>query len=462
MAKDDVVQAHEPILESESGLTTQREGIEILFELAGQGLIDYVYVYTLDRLGRNAVEDLYVLYRLRQLGVVVRTLNREYDLSDPMDGLLAMAELSPGQVESIRIGERTGRGKLEKFLQGKWVGPVPPAYVRNSEGKLKKIPEQVDVVRAMFNEYCRTGSLKETLSTINSQYSSKHGNFSFDRLRRILSNSIYRGRAHWGKHELDAPQYAIIDSDLFEKTQLLLEKSNKRKHCARAGKNPKSLLDELITKFGTATIMRFVPSLRPHCTRHSDNTEMRRNGTKPSKIAGFRLPNFRCGACGHETTIPSQRELERILAALSCPRCRSTELNATMEPDGRDDSREYVCRGCGISFVVRTAGSNGIAAGNQKYTFNQKGSLNAGQSFDDGTRALERVPRILHTLTKFGLNLEPPAFDYLKEVKEVTVETISGSILTKLRERALAGGLITKQLLVELLSPIYSKTARHS
>jgi len=468
MASDGVEPVHEPIVESESALTTVRDAITMLFDLARQGL-DYVYVYALDRLARNVAEGPYVLYRLRQMGVIVRTPNREYDLNDPMQCVFAMLEFYAGQMESIKIGERTARGKAEKFSSGKWVGPIPFAYIKNAGGELEKVPEQVEVVRAIFEEYCRTASVKETLATINGLYSGKHGTFSFDRIRRILCNSIYVGRAHWGKHELSAPQYAMIDSDLFEKAQLLIEKSNRRKACARTERNPKSLLDDLSTQFDTATITRFLRLFRPHCPR--DNTEMHGNGTKPSKIANCRLPNFQCSVCGYERTIPSERELERMLGALSCPRCRCTELNTTIEQDGRDDPREYVCRRCGISFAVKAAGSNEIMVKNQGRTSDKNTPLqHAGEAAEslatprqtidvtrgksnEATGTLGRARQTLYKLVASGFNLDPSAFQYLKEMNEVKLETINDSILMKMKEKALPGGLITKQLLVELLSP---------
>jgi len=468
MASDGVEQVHEPIVESESALTTERDAIAILFDLARQGL-DYVYVYALDRLARNVAEGPYVLYKLRQMGVIVRTPNREYDLNDPIQCVFAVLEFYAGQMESIKIGERTARGKAEKFSSGKWVGPIPFAYIKNAAGELEKVPEQVEVVRAIFEEYCRTASVKETLATINSQYSSKHGTFSFDRIRRILSNSIYVGRAHWGKHERFAPQHAMIHSDLFEKAQLLIEKSNRRKPCASLGRNPKPLLDDLSTQFDTATITRFLRLFRPHCPR--DNVEMHGNGTKPSKIANWRLPNFRCSVCGYERTIPSERELETMLAALSCPRCRCTELNTTIEPDRPDDLSEYVCSRCAISFTIRATGSNGIMVKSQEGTVGKnKSPQHAGEAAgslasprqmvdvgggrsNEATGTLERARQILYKLVTSGFNLDPSAFQYLKDMSEVTLETISDSILMKMKEKTLPGGLITKQLLVELLSP---------
>ena len=469
MAADGVEPVHEPIMESESGLTTERDAIATLFDLARQGL-DYVYVYALDRLARNVAEGPYVLYRLRQMGVIVRTPTREYDLSDPMQCVLAMLEFYAAQTESMKIGERTRRGKAEKFLSGKWVGPIPFGYVENAAGELEKVPEQVEVVRAIFEEYCRTASVKETLIIINSRYSSKHGSFSFDRIRRILSNPIYVGRARWAKHELPAPQHAMTRPDLFEKAQLLIEKNNRRKLCATPGRNPKHLLDDLNTQFDTGTITRFLRQFRPHCPR--DNAEMHSNGTKPSKTVNCRLPNFRCSVCGYERTIPSERELQTMLGALSCPRCRSTELNKTIEPDGPNDLSEYICSRCGTSFAIRTTEPNGTVVKSQEGTVDKnKLPQHAGeaagspatprqmtdiarQRSNEATVTLERARQILHSLVTSGFNLEPPAFQYLKQLDEVTLETINDLILTKTKEKTLHGGLVTKQLLVELLSPV--------
>jgi site-specific DNA recombinase len=464
MMADHVDQVHEPIIESESGLTTKRDGLEMVFDLARQRLIDYLYTYALDRLGRNVAEGPYVLYRLRQLGVVVRTPNHEYDTDDPMQCVLAMLEFYPGHVESLKIGERTARGKVEKFLQGKSVGPIPFGYVRNAQGELEKVPEEVEVVRSVFKEYCGTGSLKQTLSIINSKYSSKYGSFSFDRIRRIVTNPIYVGRPRWGKHERYAPQLAMIDQDPFSKAQLLIDKNNRRKPCSRTGRNPRSVLDELTAQFDTGRITRFVPLLKPHCP-HCRETQMHKNGRKVSK-SGYILQNYRCSLCGRELTIPSERELDRLLAAWGCPRCGCTELDATLDPDGKDGWREFICRRCRLSFAVSAAGCDKIVVANERDTSNRNWSLAASReivgirrrSLNEGTMALQRASHIVHMLATLRLSLERSAFDYLKELK---LETISESILRRLTEKALPGGIITKELLVELLSPRESRIGAH-
>ena len=348
MKRDGVVAVRPPIVDVESGRNFDREGLKELIRLAQSGSIDYVYVYDLDRLGRNVVETPYLMYKLKEeTGVVVRTMNDEYNFKGPLDYVLATIKSLPGDVESHNLGERTQRGKNEKFRQGKWVGPVPFGYRKDVSGELEKVPELEPIVMDIYQTYKVSGNIKKVTHIVNERYLKKIGKSSTNQIRRILTNSVYFGNPRYGKIEIHAPALAIVPSELYNKVQRLL-KRNARKFKVKKYRKPRSILDDFAAKYGTDYVMKVLDLLKPHCPKCQ--TQMVGDGSKP--IKGLRLPNFECPACGYQRTVPLASELKRFQGnLLSCPNCRSVENFDIRET--LDGFNEYTCRRCGFSFRMK-------------------------------------------------------------------------------------------------------------
>jgi site-specific DNA recombinase len=179
MKADGVVPVREPIIDVETGRTSEREGLKLLWSLARSGAIDYVYVYDQDRLGRHVAETPYLMWKLKEeTGVVVRTMTREYNFADPIDFVFAVLESYAGHVESDKIGERTQRGKTEKFLSGKWIGPVPFGYRKNADSELEKVSELERIVCEIFKTYEMRRDLRRTTNDVNLRYAETIGKLS--------------------------------------------------------------------------------------------------------------------------------------------------------------------------------------------------------------------------------------------------------------------------------------------
>jgi len=347
MKKDGVEAVHSPITDVDSGRNFEREGLKELLKLAESRSIDYVYVYDLDRLGRNVVETPYLMYKLKEMGVIVRTIDGEYNFENPYDYLKAIIESLPGDVESRKLGERTQRGKSEKFKQGKWVGPIPFGYKKNAEGALEKLPELEPIIMDIFQTYRITRDMKKTARIINGKYLSKIGKISTNQLKTILTNPVYAGHPRYGKTQIRMETLAIVASELYDEAQSIME-SKARKHRVKERRKPQSILDDLVSEYGMDYVMRTLKLLWPHCPRCK--THMVGNGSK--LVRGLRLPNFRCNHCGYQRTIPLITELEQLSKNLiRCPKCGVVDdFVKTVVLDG---STEYTCRRCGASFQFR-------------------------------------------------------------------------------------------------------------
>jgi DNA invertase Pin-like site-specific DNA recombinase len=81
MKNDMVEEVHPPIKDVASGKSLQRAGLEELQKLTKNRSIDYLYVTTIDRLGRDTVKTLQLLQSLKESGVIVKTTDGEFTFS---------------------------------------------------------------------------------------------------------------------------------------------------------------------------------------------------------------------------------------------------------------------------------------------------------------------------------------------------------------------------------------------
>jgi len=353
MKRDNVIIFQDSIIDIESGRNFEREGLNELLKLAKSGSINYIYVYDLDRLGRNVIETPYLMYTLKiEMGIVTRTISEEFNFNDPIDYVLAVLKCYPGDVESRNLGERTQRGKIEKFKQGKWISAIPLGFKKNVHEELEKIPEFEPIITYIFQTYENENNFKEVTQIINKKYSDKIGVLTTDKTRRVLTNTIYKGYPKYGETIICNPKLSMVNSELFDNVQLLIQRKA-RKSKVKKERKPRSILDNFANKFGIDHVMRVLDILKPICPKC--HTKMVGNGSKD--IKGLEVPNFICPNCRYHRTIPLASELERFQDnLLSCPSCRSVEnfdIRRTM-----DSFNEYTCRRCDFSFIIDIHSTN--------------------------------------------------------------------------------------------------------
>jgi DNA invertase Pin-like site-specific DNA recombinase/transposase-like protein len=350
MKADGVQPVCDPIIDAESGRGFGREGLKKLSKLANQKAIQYLYVFDLDRLGRNVAETPYLMYRLKEeSGVITRTINEEFNFAEPFDFVLVVFKTFPGAVESRQLGERTQRGKIEKFRSGKWVGPIPAGYAKNADGELTISQALEPALTDIFRNYEKTGSLKETTRYANEKHSRSIGTFSINQIRTMLTNPIYSGNPRYGTVSISSPKLALIPEELFNKLQSRILSKNRKLKPAKVMKA--SVLDELGSKHGIQKVLTVLDMLSPYCP--NDQSRMVGNGTKLLKKRGLTVPKFLCQKCGFQRVVPSDADLDRFpKQSLSCPKCRAQHFDAVARLDGLT---EYFCKCCGASFVLLTS-----------------------------------------------------------------------------------------------------------
>jgi site-specific DNA recombinase len=154
--------------------------------------------------------------------------------------------LSFAQFEREVIGERVRDKIAASKRKGLWVGgPVPLGY-RSVGKKLESVPDDAALVRKIFGDYLRLGSIGELSVSLEKEVirpRSRHlsngktiaaRRFMVGPLAYLLKNRfyvgdvVYKGEVHKGEHE------PILDRELFEAVQAQLAERKVWRKLARS------------------------------------------------------------------------------------------------------------------------------------------------------------------------------------------------------------------------------------
>ena len=130
------------------------------------GNVDLILVKSISRFARDTVDTLRITRRLKNLGIDV-FFEREsiHSLSDEGELMLTLLA-SFAQQESVSIGENVKWGIRKGFKDGKPNGHKPPFGYRWNGEKYVVIPEQAEIVKAVFNRYLAGESAHSIMHTL--------------------------------------------------------------------------------------------------------------------------------------------------------------------------------------------------------------------------------------------------------------------------------------------------------
>lgn len=236
--------------EGKSGGSLNRPGIQKAMKLAGDKIMDAIYMIHGDRLARNLVDhvttmDLFEKNNVRVVFTHQRGLNRETAMGATMDSVFAIFN----EFQRKTISEKTKSALNEKAKEGWFPGQATVGYmnVENPnfrQGEISKRiivpdPQMAPLVKELFDFYA-TGNYNGTeLNEIMYEKGlrTKRGNKIHPSIfYDILINPLYVGELHWGEiHLKQAKHKALIDCATFERVQSVLNAHNhyanrKRKH----------------------------------------------------------------------------------------------------------------------------------------------------------------------------------------------------------------------------------------
>ena len=203
-----------------SGATLVRPGLERVRDLAAQGQVDSLLVYSPDRLSRKYAYQVLLLEEFARAGVDV-VFVRAPRVETPEEVLLVQFQGMIAEYEKAQISERTRRGKRHRarcgvvnVLSG---APYGYRYVRKAEGELARYeifePEAV-VVREVFRRYTEEtspiGAITRWLT--DSGIPTRTGKPQWERstIWGMLRNPAYQGTACFQKTAMTPREHVRV------------------------------------------------------------------------------------------------------------------------------------------------------------------------------------------------------------------------------------------------------------
>src|SRR5947199_62563 len=198
--------------EGYSGAVLTRPGLEALRDLAAEGQLAAVLVYSPDRLSRKYAYQVLLAEELSRCGVELIFLKSPAGAT-PEDQLLVQFQGMIAEYERAQIAERSRRGKRHRAHQGSINvlsgAPYGYRYVKKSDTAAafyEVVESEASVVRQVYEVYTQQGlSINAIARMLNEgQIPTRTETTRWERstVWGLLRNPAYRGRACYGKTEL--------------------------------------------------------------------------------------------------------------------------------------------------------------------------------------------------------------------------------------------------------------------
>jgi len=197
--------------EAYSGAVLVRPGLERLRDLAVEGQIQAVWVYSPDRLSRKYAYQVLLIEEFSRHGIEVLFI-RSPQAQTPEDQLLLQLQGMIAEYERAQIAERTRRGKRHRAHQGSVNvlsgAPYGYRYIRKtdiSDAYYQVMENEAEVVRIVFRLYTQEGlSINAIARWLNEHaIATRTGASRWCRstVWAMLRNPAYKGTACFGKTE---------------------------------------------------------------------------------------------------------------------------------------------------------------------------------------------------------------------------------------------------------------------
>ena len=165
-----------------------------------------IAVYRLDRISRNIGDFAKLIEDLGDRHIDFISIREQFDTSSPMGRAMMYIASVFSQLERETIAERIRDNMHELSKTGRWLGgTTPTGYASESESrvtvdgkerkayKLRPIPEEIQLVKTIFEVFMETGSLSKTDQyLLEHRCVTKRGKqFTRFAIKGILTNPVY-------------------------------------------------------------------------------------------------------------------------------------------------------------------------------------------------------------------------------------------------------------------------------
>lgn len=250
-----------------SGMHFNRDGINKIYEVVENKLIDAVIVKDMSRLGRHKTQTALFIDYLRENNVKVLSVTENLDTSNENDDLIIGFKGLFNDMYARDISRKVRAGFLQKQKEGLVMIP-PMGYFKDKNTKeIVIMDEPANIVRGIFQMYLDGYGLKNIAHKLNDEglktpayyqlkYLDKHQGYNKPEIttrylwngtavKRVLTNEFYCGNLVNHKYMLDKINRqrktysaneqirhdnavpAIVSKEDYDKVQMLLESKKK-------------------------------------------------------------------------------------------------------------------------------------------------------------------------------------------------------------------------------------------
>lgn len=192
---------------------------------------DLILVIKMDRIHRNSRNFMNMMEELNKKGKMFVSSSEALDTTNALGRFVVDMIQRIAQLESEQIGERTYVGMREKAetleeseSYKRTMGFNPPFGYTINEGSLKSVPEELDVVRKIFNDYMSGMTMDAICFDLNrSGDLTRKGNaWNKFNLRNILHNPVYAGYMRWEELLIKHDAETVLSPEEFNNIQELM------------------------------------------------------------------------------------------------------------------------------------------------------------------------------------------------------------------------------------------------
>jgi site-specific DNA recombinase len=214
-----------------SGGTMERPALQRLLADIGEGLVDVVVVYKVDRLTRSLADFAKMVEMFDARGVSFVAVTQQFNTTTSMGRLTLNVLLSFAQFEREVTGERIRDKIAASKRKGMWMGGVPPLGYEVHERRLVVNPTEANTVRYIYERYLELGCVRQLSRELDecgivskvriSKKGIKSGGCRFSRgaLYELLANPIHIGEIRHKQERYPGQHEAIVPRELWEGVQ---------------------------------------------------------------------------------------------------------------------------------------------------------------------------------------------------------------------------------------------------
>ena len=306
--------------EGQTGTDFRRKGIGEVFRLAENGEITHLFVNSISRIGRNAPQTVYFVYRLQEkCDVTIVLSNGSMDVTEFKDLMSLCLKALISQKSVQERSQASIRSRIRRFVEGHnwstWYPTVPLGYNKTDEDWLEVDSEEVTVVKNLFERFQKTKSYAKTARYINNQTDLTGRTLSDTQVKRYLQKKVYIGKPTinmttdlYEEDELTAEDQSlqIIERESHEHVQEIIASKEEKYSTDSQTKD----IDDFVEMFGFFTVLECNPNLVLQCPECNVNMNKYGQRTLANKEL---VHNYRCPNCGRQKKFPNEKEQMKML-----------------------------------------------------------------------------------------------------------------------------------------------------